>query len=123
VFKVKYVADGVAYLDGGRSDGLAEGMKLEIKDGDLSPRAGEVVDPADPRVVAELEVNAIADTSSVTDIRTPKRPVKPGDLAYLSMGDAQALVAQQTLSATRKYQCHYVYRRRSVGGRGACGSA
>jgi hypothetical protein len=103
VFKVKYVADGVAYLDGGRSDGLAEGMKLEIKDGDLSPRAGEVVDPADPRVLAELEVNAIADTSSVTDIRTPKRPVKPGDLAYLSMGDAQALIAQQTLSATRKY--------------------
>jgi hypothetical protein len=103
VFKVKYVADGVAYLDGGRSDGLAEGMKLEIKDGDMAPRAGEVVDPADPRVVAELEVNAIADTSSVTDIHTPKRPVKPGDLAYLSMADAQALIAQQTLSATRKY--------------------
>ena len=103
VFKVKYVAEGVAYLDGGRSDGLAEGMKLEIKDGDLSPRPGEVVDPSDPRVVAELVVNGLADTSSVTDIHTPKRPVKPGDLAYLSMADAQALVNQQTLSATRKY--------------------
>lgn len=103
VFKVKYVADGVAYLDGGRSDGLVEGMKLEIKDGDMSPRPGQVVDPADPRVVAELVVNALADTSSVTDIHTPKRTVKPGDLAYLSMADAQALVNQQTLSATRKY--------------------
>jgi len=103
VFKVKYVAEGVAYLDGGRSDGLTEGMKLEIKDGDLAPRPGQVVDPADPRVVAELEVSAVADMSSVTDIRTPKRTVKPGDLAYLSIGDAQALVAQQTLSATRKY--------------------
>ena len=103
VFKVKYVADGVAYLDGGRSDGLVEGMKLEIKDGDQAPRPGEVVDPADPRVVAELEVNAIADTSAVTDVHSPKRPVKPGDLAYLSMGDAQNLIAQQTLSATRKY--------------------
>ncbi len=102
-FKVKYVADGVAYLDGGRSDGLAEGMKLLIKDGDLSPRPGQVVDPADPRVVAELVVNGLADTSSVTDIHTPKRTVKPGDLAYLSMADAQALVNQQTLSATRKY--------------------
>ena len=103
VFKVKYVADGVAYLDGGRSDGLTEGMKLEIKDGNAAPRPGEIVDPADPRVVAELEVNGVADTSAVTDIHTAKRPVKPGDLAYLSVADAQALVAQQTLSATRKY--------------------
>src|SRR5262249_42880625 len=28
VFRVKYVADGVAYLEGGRSQGLTEGMKL-----------------------------------------------------------------------------------------------
>ena len=103
VFKVKYVADGVAYLDGGRTDGLNEGMKLEIKDSDVAPRAGEVADPSDPRVVAELEVNAVADTSSVTDIHTPKRPVKPGDLAYLSTADALALVQQHALSATRKY--------------------
>jgi hypothetical protein len=103
VFKVKYVAAGVAYLDGGRSDGLTEGMKLEIKDSDLAPRPGQVVDPNDPKVVAELEVSALADTSSVTDIHSPKRAVKPGDLAYLSVTDAQALVAQQTLSATRKY--------------------
>ena len=103
VFKVKYVAEGVAYLDGGRSDGLTEGMKLEIKDSDFAPRAGESVNPADPRVVAELEVNAIADTSSVTDIHTPKRAVKPGDLAYLSSADLQAMVQQHALSTTRKY--------------------
>ena len=71
VFKVKYVAEGVAYLDGGRSDGLKEGMKLEIKEAEFAPRPGEVADPADPRVVAELEVNATAETSAVTDIRTP----------------------------------------------------
>ncbi len=46
----------------------------------------------DPRVVAELEVSAVADTSAVTDIHSPKRPVKVGDLAYLSSGDAAALV-------------------------------
>jgi hypothetical protein len=103
VFKVKYVAEGVAYLDGGRNDGLAEGMKLEILDSDLPPRAGQVVDPADPKVAAELQVSGIAETSAVTDIHDPKRPVKAGDLAYLSTGDAQALVAQQSLSATRKY--------------------
>jgi hypothetical protein len=103
VFKVKYVAEGVAYLDGGRSDGLTEGMKLEIKDSEFAPRPGEVADPSDPRVVAELEVNATAETSAVTDIRAPKRPVKPGDLAYLSFADLQAMVQQHALSTTRKY--------------------
>src|ERR1700730_7950350 len=103
VFKVKYVAEGVAYLDGGRSSSLTEGMKLEIRESDLSVQQGTTVDPSDPRALAELEVTALADTSAVTDIRLPKRPVKPGDLAYLSSGDAQTLVQQRTLSATRKY--------------------
>ena len=103
IFKVKYVADGVAYLDGGRSSGLDQGMKLEIRDSDLPPEQGTTVDPADPRVIAELEISGLADTSAVTDIHSPKRPVKVGDLAYLSSTDAQALVQQRTLSATRKY--------------------
>jgi hypothetical protein len=103
VFKVKYVAEGVAYLDGGRSSGLTEGMKLEIRDSDLPAQQGATADPADPRAVAELEVTATAETSAVTDIHLPKRPVKPGDLAYLSSADAQALVQQRSLSATRKY--------------------
>jgi hypothetical protein len=103
VFRVKYVAEGVAYLDGGRSSGLAEGMKLEIKNTNLAARQGAVVDPGDPRVIAELKVSAVADTSAVTDISETKSQVKPGDLAYLSVLDAQALVQQQTLSATRAY--------------------
>jgi hypothetical protein len=103
VFKVKYVAEGVAYLDGGRSSGLTEGMKLVIKESDLPVQQGSTVDLNDPRAVAELEVTAVAETSAVTDIHLPKRQVKPGDLAYLSSGDAQALVQQRSLSATRKY--------------------
>lgn len=103
VFKVKYVAEGVAYLDGGSVAGLKEGMKLEIREGALPARQGESADAADPRVVAELEINAVAETSSVADIHTPKRPVKVGDLACLSSGDAEALVQQKALSATREY--------------------
>lgn len=103
VFRVKYVADGVAYLDGGRSSGLAEGMKLEIRNGDTPFRQGMTADPADPRVAAELQVTGLADTSAVTDIHTPQRPVKVGDLAYLSTGDAQAIIAQKTMSPTRSY--------------------
>jgi len=103
VFKVKYVAEGVAYLEGGRAQGLAEGMKLLIQDSDLPAKQGDSANAADPRVIAELEVSAVAETSAVTDIHDPKRPVKVGDLAYLSSGDAEALVQQRTLSATRQY--------------------
>ena len=103
VFKVKYVAEGVAYLEGGRAQGLAEGMKLEVEEKNLPAKQGDSASAADPRVVAELEVTAVAETSAVTDIRAPKRPVKPGDLAYLSTGDTEALVQQRTLSTTRQY--------------------
>jgi hypothetical protein len=103
VFKVRYVAEGVAYLEGGRAQGLTEGMKLVIEDSNLPARQGDSVDTADPRVVAELEVSAVAETSAVTDIHTPKRPVKVGDLAYLSSNDAASMVQQRTLSATRQY--------------------
>ena len=103
IFKVKYVAEGVAYLDGGRAQGLTEGMKLEVKETNLPARQGEAVNKADPKIVAELEVTAVADTSAVTEIHTPKRAVKVGDVAYLSTNDAESLVQQRALSSTRQY--------------------
>jgi hypothetical protein len=103
VFRVKYVAEGVAYLEGGRAQGLAEGMKLEIEDASLTARQGDSVSAVDPRVVAELEVSGIAETSAVTEIHAPKRSVRAGDLAYLSNGDAESLVQQRALSSTRQY--------------------
>jgi hypothetical protein len=102
-FRVKYVAKGVAYLDGGRSSGLADGMKLEVEDSNPPLPQGSTADPNDPRIVAELQVSGLADTSAVSDIHSPKRAVKPGDWAYLSANDAQALIQQRALSATRKY--------------------
>ena len=103
VFRVKYVAEGVAYLDGGRSAGLKEGVKLEIRDAGVTPQEGTSVAPSDPRVVAELEVSAVAESSAVSDIHDPKRAVKVGDLAYLSTADADALVQAKALSPTRQY--------------------
>ena len=103
VFRVKYVADGVVYLDGGSSSGLGEGMKLVIRDVNLPVQQGMIVDSNDPRIISELQITATAETSSVADIHDPKRPVKVGDLAYLSSGDVQSLIQQRTLSATRKY--------------------
>ena len=103
-FRVKYVAQDAAYLDGGRAAGLAEGMKLVVRD---LPNSGGVAaagaDSGAAGDIAELEVLSVAETSAVTEIHTPKRPVKVGDLAYLSSADQQALVAKNALSATRKY--------------------
>ncbi len=103
-FRVKYVAQDAVYLDGGRAAGLAEGMKLVVRD---LPNSGAVAsagaDSGAAGDVAELEVLSVAETSAVTEVHTPKRPVKVGDLAYLSSADQQALVAKNALSATRKY--------------------
>ena len=102
-FKVKYVSQGVAYLEGGRSEGLTEGLKLVVRDTD--PTTGRPVSSADgdQKAVAELHVFAVAETSSATEIHDPTREVKPGDWAFLTQEDTAALVAQRSLSATRKY--------------------
>jgi AMIN domain len=129
-FRVKYVASGAAYLDGGRAAGLAEGMKLVVRDtpggviatpattpanqlvvrgtpenksGSPESAAPSSPEPADPTIVAELEVISVAETSAVTDIHDPKRDVKAGDLAYLSSAEQDALVQKSALSSTRKY--------------------
>ena len=101
-FHVKYVASGAAYLDGGRAAGLAEGMKLIVRDTPTSSVTGAASGNPDS-IVAELEVLSVAESSAVADIHTPKRDIKQGDLAYLSAQDEQSLVQKSTLSATRKY--------------------
>jgi hypothetical protein len=99
-FHVKFVEQDSAYLDGGRSSGLTEGIKLVVRD----PRLGAgAKTSAGDEPVAQLVVIAVAETSAVTEIRTPKRDVVPGDTAYLSAEAIQAVVEQQSMSATRKY--------------------
>ncbi|MFZ0938011.1 MAG: AMIN domain-containing protein [Candidatus Sulfotelmatobacter sp.] len=83
-FKIKYVAEGAAYLIGGRSSGLVAGMKLLVHDVDApSP------DSPNPQgaVIAELRIVSVAETSAVTEIHNPMRDVKPGDWAELSEAD------------------------------------
>ena len=101
-FRVKYVAEGVAYLEGGRNDGLTEGMKLEVKALDPSEKTTATTS-VEALPVAELELASAALSSSVGEIHNPTRPVQVGDWAYLSTEDTQSLIAQRSLSATRKY--------------------
>jgi hypothetical protein len=85
---VKYVAEGAAYLSGGRSSGLAEGMRLVVHD--HIPASGDPASPQGP-IIAELQIVSVAETSAVTEIRNPKRDVKPGDWADLSTEDSAKL--------------------------------
>lgn len=100
-FHVKFVEQDSAYLDGGRSSGLTEGLKLIVKD--PRPATAEAKTNTGDEPVAQLVVIAVAETSAVTEIRTPKRDVVPGDTAYLSAEAIQAVVEQEATSATRKY--------------------
>ena len=102
VFHVKHVQQETAYLDGGRSSGLTEGMTLVIKD-EAKAAAKDGTGGSAGGPVAEIVVIGVAETSAVTEIRTPTRDIVPGDLAFLSSEDTQAQVDQQTMSATRKY--------------------
>ncbi|HEY6936851.1 MAG TPA: hypothetical protein VI424_06850, partial [Terriglobales bacterium] len=105
VFRVKYVADGAVYLDGGRADGLAEGIALVVKnDGAKSntPPAGATPAglPAAVAITAHLKVISVAQNSAVCEVSASTQQVKAGDLAYLTSADAEALVQQRALSST-----------------------
>ena len=101
-FRVKYVAEGVAYLEGGQNDGLSEGMKLEVRalDPSQKPTASK---SDDAQSIADLQVASVALSSAVAEIQQSTRPVKVGDWAYLSSEDTQNMIAQRSLSTTRKY--------------------
>jgi hypothetical protein len=101
-FQVKYLADGVAYLDGGRDAGLAEGMKLVVRDGE-APSVLTAVNHQRGQTIAELEILSVALASAVAEIHNPTRELKTGDWAYLSSEDTEALVTQRSLSRTRIY--------------------
>ncbi|HKW66106.1 MAG TPA: AMIN domain-containing protein, partial [Terriglobales bacterium] len=108
VFRVKYVADGAVYLDGGRADGLAEGIALVVKDDSAksntpTPGATPAAPPAVVAITAHLKVISVAQNSAVCEVSASTQQVKAGDLAYLTSADAEALVQQRALSSTRVY--------------------
>ena len=98
-FRVKYVAEGAVYLAGGRSAGLQEGMKLSVR---ASGKGRLLSADEEFAPVAELHVLSVAGNSAVTEVRGAKRPVKPGDWAYLSLEDSEALATKAVLKSDRK---------------------
>ena len=100
-FKVKYVASGVVYLSGGRNAGLEEGMLLTVSESKKgSSRTFTAAEAS--AAVAQLRVISVAETSSLTEVKDAKRDVKPGDWAYLSVEETEAVAQKRASGGFRK---------------------
>lgn len=85
VFRIKYIAEGAVYLEGGRAAGLHEGQKLIVKR-NVAPPVNEPGQPSIPPpsgVIAELEVISVAASSAVCEITSSTEPPEVGDLARI----------------------------------------
>jgi len=84
-FRVKYIAEGVVYLDGGSAAGLKEGQKLIIERAVAKPAADAPISlPPPSGLVATLKVISVAASSAVCEIVTSTEPVELGDEARLA---------------------------------------
>jgi hypothetical protein len=91
-FTVKYVAEGVAYLNAGRGAGLTAGMKLLVRRMVNTPAGRQSA------IVAQLSVVSVAQNSAVAEIHDATQSLRTGDNAYLSQDDVELAVAERTLS-------------------------
>jgi hypothetical protein len=90
-FRVKHVYRDVVYLEAGSAAGLSQGLRLMIR------RGGPVTEGTDRPVIAEIEIESVAPTSSAARIVSSKLDVSPGDLAFLS--DESVRQKRQEMSA------------------------
>jgi hypothetical protein len=90
-FAVKQVDDRVIYLDGGRNDGLALGMALNIKRAQVLSNIanGEIKAST---IIAKLTVVSVSNTSAQCEVRSQTADVRRGDVAtlVLTVHDKQA---------------------------------
>jgi hypothetical protein len=97
-FTVKYVAEGVAYLNAGRGAGLAPGMKLMVRRTVNQPGGNH-----QSEVVAQLRIVSVAQNSSVAEVHDAKQPLRAGNLAYLAQDDVERAVAEKSLSRSSSF--------------------
>ena len=107
VFTVKYVAADAIYLSGGKSTGLTPGMKLTVKRPRATSAARESfaanTDAQGNLIVADVEVEMVASSSTVCEVNTSYTEIQQGDLAYISGSDAEMMVQKRETSSARKY--------------------
>lgn len=103
-YRIKYVAAGAVYLEGGRNVGLAEGVKLSVKRATPLPTAaGKGGQPGPSAVIAQIRITSVAEVSAVCEVISSKAEIQVGDIAYLEEQDAEALAEKTLLGGTREY--------------------
>ena len=129
IFRVRYISGNSVYLEGGRSAGLTDGMRLVVhgqpitkapaaptSDSSMSSTAGE--ETTTLATIAELKVVAVAETSAVCEVITSTRSLAAGDVATLPPEEVEKLVEKRTLGGTAKLSGgRQFHRRRSAGRR------
>jgi len=96
-FKIKFVTDGIVYIEGGRSAGLAEGQRLTVRR-DTPDESGNT-NPG----TSDIRIVSVASTSAAAEIVSSNLDVRPGDTAYLSAEDTEKLKMLRTTRESRKY--------------------
>ena len=106
-FRVKYVAQGVVYLDGGRAAGLKEGQKLIVeRTAEHNPATPQDSVAPPSSVVATLQVISVAASSAVCEIVGSTAEPQIGDEAHVApevVKEEQAQTQQQRLTGGREY--------------------
>ena len=84
-FRIKYIAEGVVYLEGGSAQGLKQGEQLEV-DRPATPVPPGMHEPlpAPTGVIATLTVLSVAASSAVCEIHDQAIPLQVGDVARLA---------------------------------------
>ncbi len=102
-FHVKYVAAGVVYLDRGKSAGLEEGMKLQVKRTQVEKDSAQKPSHPEPEVIAEVRVLSVALVSAVCEVISSTDEIKIGDPVSLEQPEIEKAMEQEQLGSTRKY--------------------
>jgi len=96
-FRVRYVASGSVYLDGGRAAGLSEGFHLTVKR--RTPGEAEL----EAKTVGEVVVVSLAENSAVCEVKSHEMEFQVDDVAYLSNSDAETARLVSSSTSARKY--------------------
>ncbi|MSO23285.1 MAG: hypothetical protein EXQ58_08550 [Acidobacteria bacterium] len=97
IFRIKQVAAGIVYLDGGSNAGLVEGMNLTVK------RLPEGEALLSAKIIGELVVLSVASQSAACEAKAQQSPFQVGDFAQLALEDTQKIQVVQTSRSSRKY--------------------
>jgi hypothetical protein len=103
IFHVKYVSEGVVYLDAGHNSGLEEGMALHLIHADPNGGTTDAVRFDGREPIADVRVFSVADSSSAAEIIKSREDSIAGDIAYLDVESVHAREQKVNAAESENY--------------------